>query len=68
MADAADIANDELQRQLDVILAGRRTAPPYTISASECEECGVAIPAARRQAVPGCSTCVDCQALLEMRR
>lgn len=68
MADIVDIANDELQRQLDVILAGRRTVPQYTISASECEECGGEIPAARRQAVPGCSHCVDCQAALEARR
>lgn len=36
-------------------------------SAEDCESCGVAIPLARRLAVPGCQTCVDCQSLRERR-
>ncbi|TCC01258.1 TraR/DksA family transcriptional regulator [Kosakonia quasisacchari] len=39
-----------------------RNAP----SAEHCEECGEAIPEARRSAVPGCKTCVDCQQLIEL--
>jgi phage/conjugal plasmid C-4 type zinc finger TraR family protein len=37
-------------------------------SATECESCGIDIPEARRKAVPGCQTCVDCQSLMEARR
>ncbi|UQY33802.1 TraR/DksA C4-type zinc finger protein [Pseudomonas fulva] len=36
-------------------------------SAEECESCGTDIPLARRLAVPGCQTCVDCQSLRERR-
>lgn len=32
------------------------------VSARECESCGDDIPEARRVAVPGCQTCVHCQA------
>ena len=38
------------------------------ISAEKCEACGVDIPEARRAAVPGCKTCVDCQQLTELQR
>ncbi len=38
-------------------LAGKTAAD----SAAFCEDCGDAIPAARRRAVPGCLLCVDCQ-------
>lgn len=37
------------------------------VSAELCEACGVNIPEARRAAVPGCKTCVDCQQLNELR-
>lgn len=32
-----------------------------SVSAFECEDCGEAIPQARRVAVLGCTTCIDCQ-------
>ncbi len=35
------------------------------VSAMECESCGDDIPEARRVAVPGCQTCVHCQAYRE---
>lgn len=38
------------------------------VSALECGECDVAIPEARRLAVPGCQLCVDCQQLRELKR
>ena len=31
------------------------------VSAFECEDCGEPIPEARRVAILGCATCVDCQ-------
>ncbi|MBP6708415.1 MAG: TraR/DksA C4-type zinc finger protein [Candidatus Accumulibacter sp.] len=34
-------------------------------SAKTCEACGGRIPAARRRAVPGVQTCVECQTLIE---
>ena len=37
-------------------------------SATECADCGDAIPEARRRAVPGCQLCVECQGLQEVRR
>lgn len=37
-------------------------------SATECKSCGDDIPEARRQAVPGCRFCVECQGLMEVRR
>ena len=35
------------------------------VSAYECEECGEAIPEARRAAVPGCRCCTACQQEIE---
>ena len=34
-------------------------------SAGICEACGEPIPEARRQAVPGVQTCIECQTLIE---
>ena len=34
-------------------------------SLTHCEECGEAIPAARRKAVPGVRLCIDCQSELD---
>jgi phage/conjugal plasmid C-4 type zinc finger TraR family protein len=35
---------------------------------THCEECGEAIPEARRKAMPGVRTCVGCQSELENRQ
>lgn len=35
--------------------------------AEECEECGIEIPRARREAAPWAVCCVDCQSLRERR-
>jgi len=37
-------------------------------SALHCIDCGVDIPEARRQAVPGCQRCIDCQEDHERRK
>ena len=39
-----------------------RAQLPSGPSLAHCEECGEAIPEARRQAVPGVKLCVTCQA------
>ncbi len=37
------------------------------VSATHCAECDEAIPQARREAVPGCRTCSDCQQIIEIK-
>lgn len=69
MADKADIANDLMELNLEAALRNQRQATPVTAANDpDCEECGTEIPAARRAALPHCTTCVDCQQLLELRK
>lgn len=42
--------------------------PAAAESATHCAECGEEIPEARRQAVPGVSTCIECRSKMERRR
>ena len=48
----------------DAVLRARRQLVQGE-SLAECEECGAAIPEARRAAVPGVRRCVDCQSTTE---
>ncbi len=48
-----DTINDEVRRA--------RLALPKGESLEECEECGEAIPKARREALPGVRRCLACQ-------
>lgn len=66
MADLIDQANEHADYLLQMALARRPVAAGS--SAYECEDCGEAIPQARRARVQGCVTCVDCQGLREVRR
>ena len=54
-----------VQNQIDDTVADAvkraRVMMPTGEGADECEECGEAIPAARRAALPGTRTCVSCQ-------
>jgi phage/conjugal plasmid C-4 type zinc finger TraR family protein len=58
---------DEATRASDLHLADclARIRRMEGVSAVECDECGEAIPAGRRLAVPGCRFCVACQEALE---
>ena len=40
---------------------------PLAVSAEWCDECGMEIPELRRRAVPGVTTCVDCQRSIEFK-
>ena len=62
--DIADIANDyeDIRRQKLIDSRERYEGE----SATECEECGVEIPEARRIAVPGCKLCRDCAQIQEI--
>lgn len=67
MADKADIAGDYIEQSLELALENQRKQPTASSTDPDCEECGQEIPAKRREALPGCPTCVDCQQLLEMK-
>lgn len=56
--DRAQVINEQLQR--DALEAHRRRQPTGP-GRLDCEECGAEIPAARREMVPGCTRCVECQ-------
>ncbi|MCO8167852.1 TraR/DksA C4-type zinc finger protein [Pseudomonas sp. 21LCFQ02] len=66
MADEVDQANDQVEYLVRVALH-RRPALSTAVSATECEDCESPIPEARRAAVSGCMTCIDCQSLRERR-
>ncbi|MEG4315377.1 TraR/DksA C4-type zinc finger protein [Pseudomonas sp. FIP_A4] len=56
------------QRELDDREAAIAARVRYEgVSLSECEECGVEIPQARRDAVQGCRLCVECQVFEDKR-
>ncbi len=50
----------------DAVLAARARMPSGD-SASECDDCGEAIPKRRREALPGVRTCVACQSKRDER-
>jgi len=62
---AAQIVMDAEERALATRLVRMRTLGCAT---SSCTVCGDPIPVARRQAVEGCRTCVECQDALEQAR
>ena len=80
MPDELDRAQEHEQELRDDALAARFRHVHGELSADElaaidwrvasalaCADCDEPIPVARRQAVPGCTRCVDCQGLTEFR-
>jgi phage/conjugal plasmid C-4 type zinc finger TraR family protein len=68
VSDVIDLANEHADYLLQVSIAQhQRRTVGHTTSAGSCEACGVDIPEARRAAVLGCQTCIDCQQLRERR-
>jgi phage/conjugal plasmid C-4 type zinc finger TraR family protein len=65
MADVADLANDSAEEQLNLHLAQRVQFQGESLEF--CIECDEEIPALRRRTLPGVTTCVDCQQLLEVK-
>jgi phage/conjugal plasmid C-4 type zinc finger TraR family protein len=69
--DDFDHASDiEEQFRALVIAAGTRPISDPPAEGPKCcanEACGVEIPQARREAVPGCRFCVECQTRCEKR-
>lgn len=65
MADIIDTAAEIEELQRNAALSAHRINH-NAVSAEYCSECGEDIPAPRRAAVPGCQTCAECQADLEL--
>lgn len=71
MADEADIGNETAAQNLAAAIAQARRENRLSVGregADECEDCGKEIPKRRREAVPGCRRCVDCQMEIEGMR
>lgn len=70
MVDIVDFANDLVQERIDQALAARLIAAKPALTAHSfvfCETCDCPIPEARRLAQPGCTQCVDCLSLAELK-
>ena len=60
---AQDVELEDYKRNQAKAIMPKPTQP----SATHCTDCGVRIPAARRRAVPGVQTCIECQEFNEWR-
>jgi phage/conjugal plasmid C-4 type zinc finger TraR family protein len=67
MADKADVADAYIEQSLETALRNQLELNSYISSDPDCEQCGEPISEARREALPGCPTCVECQHLLEAK-
>ena len=56
---------DQIDASVDDAIKLARSRLPVGKSLAHCEECGEAIPEARRKAVPGVRLCVNCQSELD---
>jgi len=52
---------DQIDASVEDAVELARSQLPRGESLNECEECGEAIPEARREAIPGVRLCVSCQ-------
>lgn len=66
MADNADRAAVTIEQSLEATLARRATLATQATN-DECTDCGYEIPAARRQAAPWATTCIECQGIRELK-
>ncbi|HBC9089456.1 TPA: TraR/DksA family transcriptional regulator [Citrobacter koseri] len=67
MPEIIDQANELTQQRIDMAVAAHRI-DRNAVSAEHCEECGEELPEARRKAYPGCTMCVECLQLIELRK
>lgn len=66
MSDVIDRANEYAALVLEQNIQAA-TKPAGGVSAFVCENCDHPIPEERRQAVIGCTLCIDCQILFELK-
>ncbi|BBC73395.1 conserved hypothetical protein [Altererythrobacter sp. B11] len=58
---------DQIDDSVKDALVIARSRLPSGDGRAECEECGEPIPQARRRALPGARTCVECQTKRDAR-
>lgn len=59
---------EQIDANVDDAVKRARSALPRGVSLEHCEDCGVEIPAARREAIPGVRRCVACQSAVDEER
>lgn len=59
---------DQIDASIKDAIKQARSEMPAGESLSHCEECGEAIPEARRTALPGVRFCVNCQSELDKNK
>ncbi|TKJ85796.1 TraR/DksA family transcriptional regulator [Erwinia persicina] len=67
MPDEIDRDQEFNEQRLEDMIEQSRFKPGSTPSLFHCRECGKPIPEKRRQALPGITTCTECQEKLERR-
>jgi len=65
MADQIDRAQQNQADQIQESLTRREVKRPLGPSLEICLGCGGEIPEERRQAIPGCTRCIECQSEVE---
>ena len=58
-----DAVQEQIDSSIEDAVQRARSQLPRGASLLHCEECGAAIPLARREAVPGVRLCIGCQTL-----
>lgn len=66
MYDQIDRANELAEKMREVALTKHRQKQT-ACSLTHCEDCNEPIPEMRRKYVIGCTRCVDCQAIHELK-
>lgn len=59
---------DQIDDSVNDAVSRARKQLPTGDSATHCDECGLAIPQARRMALPGVQYCVACQEALDEKQ
>ena len=59
---------DQIDVSIEDAVARARSRLPRGASATDCQECGAAIPEARRQAIPGVRLCIACQEVADKQQ
>lgn len=65
MPDEIDRDQEFNEQRLEDMIEQSRFRPGNTPSLTHCRLCGTPIPEKRRQAIPGVSTCTECQTSVE---
>lgn len=68
MPDEIDCDQEFNERRLEEMIKQSRFKPAAAPSLFHCRFCSMPIPEKRRQTLPGVTTCMECQSILERRR